>query len=136
GTWPAKPRFKGLFNQWETCKVQCTSNVNRRPCRCGAGCPPISPTHYLYEGARPPTFVDCGVIRETLNKDPAEHIYGIYVALSLEPAVTSPPEGEELVHRYHQTPEGDRPQICVPTCCPSRYRVLGAEADLYGINTV
>jgi hypothetical protein len=55
-------------------------------------------------------FVNCGVIQEILDKDPAEYDL---LASFLEPVVTSPLEGEEPVHRYYRTPEGDRPLVYV-----------------------
>jgi len=53
--------------------------------------------HYLDEGARGPTFVDRSAIHELLAEDPAERELR---APFLEPVISSPPEGEELIHRY------------------------------------
>ena len=65
------------------------------------GCEQRSLIHYLDEGARGPTFVDRSAIHELLDKDPAER--GLRAPI-LEPVVSSPPEGEELIHRYHAYP--------------------------------
>ncbi|KAH0834738.1 hypothetical protein J3R83DRAFT_10305 [Lanmaoa asiatica] len=49
-------------------------------------------------------------VRELLAKTPAER--GL-LAPFLEPVVSFPPEGEELVHRYYRVPEGQRPLMYV-----------------------
>ncbi|KAI9568061.1 hypothetical protein HD554DRAFT_2039155 [Boletus coccyginus] len=54
--------------------------------------------HYLDEGARGLTFVDRIAVHELLAEDPAEREPR---APFLEPVVSSPPEGEELIHRSY-----------------------------------
>ena len=77
-----------------------------------ADCAMRSPVHYLSRGARAPTFVDGGATRvqALLPKTSAERDA---LAPFLEPVVSSPPEGEERVHRYYRVPEGHRPLIYV-----------------------
>jgi hypothetical protein len=77
-----------------------------------AGCALRSPVHYLASGARAPTFVDARkASMEALRaQTPAERDA---LAPRLDPAVSSPPEGEERVHRYYRVPEGHRPLIYV-----------------------
>jgi len=65
------------------------------------GCEQCSLVHYLDEGARGPTFVDRSAIHELLDEDPAERALRAPI---LESVVSSPPEGEELVYRYHVYP--------------------------------
>jgi len=62
------------------------------------GCEQRSLIHYLDEGAHAPTFVDRSAIQELLDEGPAEREL---LAPILEPVVSSPPEGEELIYRYH-----------------------------------
>ena len=71
-----------------------------------------SPLHYLSEGARAPTFVDGSLMNlQALDaKTPAERDA---LAPLLKPAVSSPPEGEERVHRYYRVPKDHRPLIYV-----------------------
>ncbi|KAF8555514.1 hypothetical protein OG21DRAFT_1410837 [Imleria badia] len=77
-----------------------------------ADCALRSPVHYLAKGARAPTFVDGGAaqVQALLSKTAAERDA---LAPLLEPVVSSPPEGEERVHRYYRVPEGHRPLIYV-----------------------
>ena len=67
-----------------------------------------SSIHYLDEDARGPIFVDPSAIRKFLAEDPAQR--GLRAPL-LGPVVSSPPEGEELVYRYHHHPH--KPPIYV-----------------------
>ncbi|KAF8122592.1 hypothetical protein EV363DRAFT_1456411 [Boletus edulis] len=71
-----------------------------------------SPVHYLAGGARAPMFVDGNATSvEALHaKTSAERDA---LAPFLEPVTSSPPEGEERVHRYYRVPEGHRPLIYV-----------------------
>ena len=74
------------------------------------GCDQRSLDHYLDEGARGPTFVDSGAVHELVTEDPAErHLR----APILEPVVSSPPEGEELIYRYHHYQYRSEPLIYV-----------------------
>ncbi|KAF8551405.1 hypothetical protein OG21DRAFT_287686 [Imleria badia] len=66
-----------------------------------SNCEQHSLIHYLDEGARGPIFVDPSVIHEFLAEDPSQRALRAPI---LEPVVSSPPEGEELVYRYHRHP--------------------------------
>ena len=70
------------------------------------------PVHYFSEGARAPTFVDGSLMNlQALDaKTPAERDA---LAPLLKLAVSSPPEGEERVHRYYRVPKDHRPLIYV-----------------------
>lgn len=62
-------------------------------------CEQLSPvTHYLDDGARGPTFVDRDAIQALLEEGPAKRNLRAPI---LNPVVSSPPKGEELVYRYH-----------------------------------
>lgn len=64
------------------------------------GCEQHPLTHYLDEGARGPTFVVPGrnAIHGPPSVDPAEQELH---APTLEPVISSPPEGEECIYRCH-----------------------------------
>lgn len=66
--------------------------------------------HYLDHGARGPVFVDGSALRELLAEDPMERGLRAPILGSL---VSSTPEGEELVYRYHRPANPRKPLIYV-----------------------
>ncbi|KAH0834761.1 hypothetical protein J3R83DRAFT_10357 [Lanmaoa asiatica] len=74
------------------------------------GCEQRSLKHYLDEGARGPTFVDRSAIHELLAEDPAQRDLRAPI---LEPVVSSPLKGEELVYRYYEDPRPNKWPIYV-----------------------